>query len=148
MGVIHPEILLFENRKLRPTEIVEAAVVQKHFTWSPSSDHDSSPMETSADPLSEESLAHPGRRLHLIPARVKSRFRGCLLGGAVGDALAIPGESLNLVQIRKWFSRRRILVTTDDGATAGNLLGATLGIQAMCKGLKSLGLRVGEAGCP
>jgi hypothetical protein len=100
MGVIHPEILLFENRKLRPTEIVEAAVVQKHFTCSPSSDHDSSPMETSADPLSEESLTHPGRKRHHMPARVKSRFRGYLLGGAVDYALGVRVESLNIVRTR------------------------------------------------
>lgn len=35
----------------------------------------------------------------------RSRFQGCLLGGAVGDALGAPVEFLSLAQIRERFGK-------------------------------------------
>ena len=37
------------------------------------------------------------------PASLRSRFRGCLLGGAVGDALGALVEFLSLAEIRAAF---------------------------------------------
>ena len=42
----------------------------------------------------------PGRPYHRVSADRASRFRGCLLGGAVGDALGAPVEFLDLEAIR------------------------------------------------
>ena len=43
------------------------------------------------------------RPYHRIPPDRASRFRGCLLGGAVGDALGAPVEFMDLPAIRKRF---------------------------------------------
>ncbi len=50
----------------------------------------------------------------------RSRFRGCLLGGAIGDALGAPVEFLSLAEIRKQFGLGGIR----DYATAYGRLGA------------------------
>lgn len=50
----------------------------------------------------------------------RSRFRGCLLGGAVGDALGAPVEFLDLAEIRKRFG----IAGIRDYATAYGRLGA------------------------
>jgi len=47
--------------------------------------------------------AAPSRPHHRIPPDQASRFRGCLLGGAVGDALGAPVEFMSLQAIRGTF---------------------------------------------
>jgi len=42
------------------------------------------------------------------PAAQKRRYRGCLLGGAVGDALGAPVEFMSLTEIRETFGRSGI----------------------------------------
>jgi len=42
------------------------------------------------------------------PAPLKRRYRGCLLGGAVGDALGAPVEFMSLTEIRETFGRSGI----------------------------------------
>ena len=42
------------------------------------------------------------------PLRALDRFRGCLLGGAVGDALGAPVEFMTLAQIRERFGAEGI----------------------------------------
>jgi hypothetical protein len=39
------------------------------------------------------------------PPALKRRYRGCLLGGAVGDALGAPVEFMSLAEIRETFGR-------------------------------------------
>ena len=56
---------------------------------------------------------------HIAPDRA-SRFRGCLLGGAVGDALGAPVEFLDLVSIKSRFGEEGI----KDFAEAYGRLGA------------------------
>jgi len=46
---------------------------------------------------------HPMRRPEPPQGNDRDRFRGCLLGGAVGDALGAPVEFLSLEQIRERF---------------------------------------------
>jgi ADP-ribosylglycohydrolase len=42
------------------------------------------------------------------PPALKRRYRGCLLGGAVGDALGAPVEFMSLAEIRETFGRSGI----------------------------------------
>ena len=42
------------------------------------------------------------------PQALKRIFRGCLLGGAVGDALGAPVEFMSLAEIREMFGRSGI----------------------------------------
>jgi len=54
------------------------------------------------------------------PPALKRRYRGCLLGGAVGDALGAPVEFMSLTEIRETFGRSGITEFT----TAFNRKGA------------------------
>ena len=47
--------------------------------------------------------APSGRPIHRIPLERASRFRGCLLGGAAGDALGAPVEFMDLAAIHAQF---------------------------------------------
>ena len=49
----------------------------------------------------------PDLRVQPVP-EVRRRFRGCLLGGAVGDALGAPVEFMSLEEIRAQFGRAGI----------------------------------------
>ena len=49
----------------------------------------------------------PDNRLQPAP-HLKRRYRGCLLGGAVGDALGAPVEFMSLAEIRAQFGRAGI----------------------------------------
>ncbi len=46
------------------------------------------------------------------PPALKRRYRGCLLGGAVGDALGAPVEFMSLTEIRETFGRGGIVEFT------------------------------------
>jgi hypothetical protein len=101
--LLYLEALLSENTTLNLVGVAEAGVVQDHLSRSLSSDHTSSPLVVPAQPVPEEDLSRPRRKRYPIPARVKIGFRGCLIGGAVGD---VPGASVrfrNLAGIRKRF---------------------------------------------
>ncbi len=103
--------------------------------------------------------------------RIRARFRGCLLGGAVGDALGAPVEFMSVSEIREAFGRQgirdfipaygRLGAITDDtqmtlftaeGLIRGWLRGATHGIttyqgvtaHAYLRWLKTQG---GTSGC-
>jgi ADP-ribosylglycohydrolase len=54
------------------------------------------------------------------PPALKRRYRGCLLGGAIGDALGAPVEFMSLTEIRETFGRAGITEFT----TAFNRKGA------------------------
>jgi ADP-ribosylglycohydrolase len=54
------------------------------------------------------------------PPALKRRYRGCLLGGAIGDALGAPVEFMSLAEIRETFGRGGITEFT----TAFNRKGA------------------------
>ena len=68
----------------------------------------------------QPSQASRPRPYHPIPPERASRFRGCLLGGAVGDALGAPVEFLDLKAIRSRFGEAGIR----DFAPAFGRLGA------------------------
>ncbi|HEY1325606.1 MAG TPA: ADP-ribosylglycohydrolase family protein [Casimicrobiaceae bacterium] len=53
----------------------------------------------------------PDERPKPLPA-LRRRFRGCLLGGAVGDALGAPVEFMSLAEIRAQFGRAGITELT------------------------------------
>ena len=50
-----------------------------------------------------------------------SHFRGCLLGGAVGDALGAPIEFMGLEEIRSRFGPRGVTDLTDGVWPAGSI---------------------------
>src|SRR5260370_23047108 len=61
-----------------------------------------------------ESRAHGSAEKMFLPripsdSQLRSHFRGCLLGGAVGDALGGPVEFLDLEEIVKVYREQRIL---------------------------------------
>lgn len=57
-------------------------------------------------------LSNPTSALWKLPGeerdRIRARFRGCLLGGAVGDALGSPVEFMSVSEIRETFGRQGI----------------------------------------
>lgn len=57
-------------------------------------------------------LSNPTGALWKLPDeekdRIRARFRGCLLGGAVGDALGAPVEFMSVSEIREAFGRQGI----------------------------------------
>lgn len=55
--------------------------------------------------MTEPSPAFHG---HRPPADVRQRYQGCLLGGAVGDALGAPVEFMSLADIQRQFGPRGI----------------------------------------
>src|SRR5690348_900631 len=71
--------------------------------------------ESNVDGTAEELGDHSMRAANAraIPARI----RGCLLGGALGDALGWPVEFMSLAQIREHYGAAGILnvVTTASG---------------------------------
>lgn len=102
--------------------------------------------------MNKTSQAHPLRTGSVAahpPVAVdpenQARFRGCLLGGPVGDALGAPVEFMGLPEIRARFGAAGIrdfvpyvgkagAITGDSdstGAIAGNLLGALHGVDAI-----------------
>jgi ADP-ribosylglycohydrolase len=59
-------------------------------------------------------------RAESAPADVE-RFRGCLLGGAVGDALGAPVEFMTLEEIRQRFGPRGVTSLNDGAWPAGSI---------------------------
>jgi ADP-ribosylglycohydrolase len=62
---------------------------------------------------------------HNEPAGVRARVRGCLLGGAVGDALGAPVEFMSLPQIQAFCGEggvREYLGVDDGGVTRYGLV--------------------------
>ena len=59
-------------------------------------------------------------RVQLEPEDV-GRFRGCLLGGAAGDALGAPVEFMSLDEIRARFGPRGVTELTDGAWPAGSI---------------------------
>ena len=82
----------------------------------------SSPTDLPVDFLTpgQPSEASNPRPYHAVAPDWASRFRGCLLGGAVGDALGAPVEFMDLSAIRSTFGRSGIR----DFAPAFGRLGA------------------------
>ena len=65
-------------------------------------------------------MDEPPNSRHDPPPALKRRYRGCLLGGAIGDALGAPVEFMSLAEIRERFGRGGITEFT----TAFNRKGA------------------------
>ena len=53
-------------------------------------------------------LSRFDRRLHVVPMPTRQSFRGCLLGGAIGDALGAPVEFMSRARIRERYGERGI----------------------------------------
>jgi len=102
--------------------------------------------------------AVPGRPGHPIPEDRASRFRGCLLGGAAGDALGAPVEFMDLAAIRAAFGPGGIrdlapaygraggAITDDTQMTLFTAEGILRGhVRGMTKGISSIPAVIGHA---
>lgn len=63
---------------------------------------------------------------HTPDAKIQAKFRGCLLGGAIGDALGAPVEFMSKAQIVRQFGPRGITAFNEFRNRGGKTVGVVL----------------------